>query len=214
MTLPARRHGPDTAFAARRNRADEKELADRLRQRIAVAEKAARAAGAAAGTQPPPPIERRRGPVGSGTMVLACSCLALAASVGMLGYETFGPPAAQDTAIGDAPAPLVFSGVSSRYVQSAEGPALELSGIVRNQDAQPRAPAVTLKLSGSRVAIEERLALGSVPLSPGAERPFAVRLLLPEGARTVSLLPASKGGEPAPSMVLVSPAWTAETPGY
>ncbi|MEM7519089.1 MAG: hypothetical protein AAF368_19460, partial [Planctomycetota bacterium] len=133
---------------------------------------------------------------------------ALLLSVGYLGFETLtAEPAA------DAPARpnLDFSGVTSRYVQSAEGPALELTGVVRNEGVDAVQPEVTLQLAGNRVAIEEPLRLGVATLPPGAERPFTVRLLLPKGAKTVKLLPPEGSGAPARTMPLVSPGWTADS---
>jgi hypothetical protein len=125
-------------------------------------------------------------------------------SVALLSFETLkGSPAAP----ADRPA-LEFSELRSRYVSSSEGPALELSGIVMNAGGQMVPPEVVLQLAGKRLAIEEPLQLGGAALPPGAERPFTVRLLLPEGTETVSLLPPSEGSRFRKSMPLVSPAWT------
>lgn len=215
MTLPAQKRDPFPPASRGRTRAAERELADRLRERITQAENAAKAAAAAAQERLDPPQPKRSLPVRDGfsMVLLAWSCLALAASIGILAWETVGPGAVVRS--GALRPTLDFADVSTRYVQSNEGPAIEMTGIVRNSGEDPVAPEVTLQLSGTRIAIEEPLRLGSAPLPPRAERPFAVRLLLPEGATAVKLLPtpmSERGG--APVMPLVSPAWTAETPGF
>jgi len=212
MTLPARKQDRHP-HAPRRTRADEKELAEQLRERIALAEKAARAAASEAESRFPE-VERAKKaatPQRFGWLLLAWSCVALLISMGILAYETLGPGA---TARSVERPQLEFSSLQSRFVQSAEGPALELTGVVRNGGETPAKPEFTLQLAGNRVAIEEPLKLGGVALPSGAERPFAVRLLLPPGTQSVSLLPPRADAPSEPDMVLVSPAWTADTPGY
>lgn len=158
-------------------------------------------------TKPPAPKPARKPKLSQKVAgwMLGWSLLALTMSVGYLAFETLRPtPAAAEIR-----PTLDFSQVSSRYVQSSQGPAVELSGIVRNVGEEGVEPEVTLQLAGSRVAIEEALRLGPVALPPGAERPFTVRILLPEGTKSVSLLPP-KGAEGAPrSLLAVSPGWTA-----
>lgn len=138
--------------------------------------------------------------------LLGWSLLALALSVSYLAYETLVP--------GNMPEPvrpsLDFADVSSRFVQSSEGPALELTGLVRNEGDATVEPEVVLQLAGSRVAIEEPLRLGTASLPPGAERPFTVRVLLPEGTKSVRLLPTGHVTLKPRALPLVSPAWTAD----
>ncbi|NNU16577.1 hypothetical protein HK107_09620 [Parvularcula sp. ZS-1/3] len=147
-----------------------------------------------------PPIARR-----FAKWLLGWSVLAMGLSVGYLAYETLTP----ETAVPAERPPLDFADVASRYVQSSEGPAIELSGLVRNSGETLVEPDVLLQLAGSRVAIEEPLRLGAAVLPPGAERPFTVRVLLPEGTRSVRLLPPEKSGQAMGDLMLVSPAWTA-----
>lgn len=142
-----------------------------------------------------------------GTVLLAWSIGAMVLSIGILAFEILEPSAPVVT---ERP-PLEFEEMASRHVESSEGRALELTGLVRNAGERPVQPEVTLQLAGSRVAIEEPLRLGAAALPPGAERPFTVRLLLPEGTKTVRLLPAENTRAPKGSMPLVSPAWTSET---
>lgn len=140
--------------------------------------------------------------------LLGWSCLALGLSVAYLALETLKPEAAT---VRERPA-LDFTDVASRHVMSSEGPALELSGLVRNAGETPVEPDVVLQLAGNRVAIEERVRLGAAALPPGAERPFTVRVLLPRGTKTVRLLPPSGDAAVQRSMPLISPAWTAPPP--
>ncbi|MCQ8184536.1 hypothetical protein [Parvularcula maris] len=140
------------------------------------------------------------------SLLLGWSCAIMAASVGYLAYETLKP--AEMVAAELLPG-LDFSGVTSRYVQSSEGPAVELSGVVRNIGEEMVEPEVTIQLAGTRVAVEEQLRLGTASLPPGAERPFTVRALLPEGTRTVRLLSPKEPSVPALDMPMVSPGWTA-----
>lgn len=215
MTLPARRRDPYPLPETGRSRAAERELAEKLRERIALAERAARAAAETAEARLETPAPKKdEASRGFGIALLVWSCLAFVASVGILTYETLGPGAAVRSGV-TRPA-LAFADISTRYVQSAEGPALELTGLVRNSGEGPVAPEVRLQIAGEKVSIEEHLRLGGAPLQPQAERPFAVRLLLPEGVTSVKLLPpvGEGAGSGKPSMILVSPAWTADTPGY
>ncbi|MEM9840404.1 MAG: hypothetical protein AAF830_14785 [Pseudomonadota bacterium] len=215
MTLPATRRDPYPLPEEGRSRAAERALAEKLRERIALAERAARAAAETAEARVKPPQPKQDDNLrGFGIALLVWSCLALIASIGILAYETFGASsAAQAAALRPA---LTFADVSTRYVQSAEGPALELTGVVRNSGETSVLPEVRLQIAGEKVAIEENLRLGGAKLQPEAERPFAVRLLLPEGVSSISLLPPTADGQTVrqPSMTLVSPAWTADAPGY
>ncbi|MEE4210889.1 MAG: hypothetical protein V2I43_16690 [Parvularcula sp.] len=137
--------------------------------------------------------------------LLVFASAAMLGSVALLSYETLGGGGA---AVGERPA-FEFRDLRSRYVRSSEGPALELSGLLANAGEVELEPEVLLQIAGRRVAIEEPLTLGGAMLPPGAERPFTVRLLLPEGTETVSLLPPTEGSRYRRSMSLVSPAWTA-----
>jgi hypothetical protein len=159
--------------------------------------------GAGPAAENPKPVKTRRRLAG---MLLAWSCAMMAASVGYLAYETLKP--AEPVAAEPLPG-LDFSGVTSRYVQSSEGPAVELSGVVRNIGEEMVEPEVTIQLAGSRVAVEQQLRLGTASLPPGAERPFTVRALLPEGTRTVRLLSPKEPSMAPMEMPLVSPGWTA-----
>ncbi|MEM1410107.1 MAG: hypothetical protein AAGG79_05100 [Pseudomonadota bacterium] len=212
MSLPAQQ--PETSARPRsRGRADERELAEQLRARIALAEEAALAAARVAEqriTPPEPPAREELASKRLGLTLLIWSFIALIVSIAILAWETVGPGA--EVRALERPA-LQFSGLQTRYVQSAQGPTLEITGIVKNGGEEPVDPQVTLQLAGGRVAIEEPLRLGRTELPAGAERPFALRLLLPEGVRSVNLLPLQ--GEPVSEqkMLLVSPGWTAETPG-
>lgn len=139
-----------------------------------------------------------------GTMLLVWALLALITSVSVVAYDALKP----------APAPVIppaltFSDLSNRLVQSNEGPALELSGLVSNAGSVTLEPEVLLRLSGKRLAIEEPLRLGLASLPPGAERPFTVRIVLPQGVQSVSLLPTDKTSVVVRSLPVISPAWTA-----
>lgn len=138
--------------------------------------------------------------------LLGWSVAAMALSLAYLTFETLNT--------GSASAPirpaLDFSGVETRYVQSSEGPAIELSGVVRNEGDTLVEPEVILQLAGSRVAIEEPIRLGGAALPPKAERPFTLRVVIPEGTKTVRLLPPDTAAERPRPMPLVSPAWTAD----
>lgn len=138
--------------------------------------------------------------------LLGWSVLAMGLSFAYLTYETLNAAPAAPL---ERPA-LDFSGVQSRYVMSTEGPALELSGVLRNDGETMIEPDVLLQLAGGRLAIEEPLRLGGAALPPGAERPFTVRVLLPEGVRSVRLLPPEQSGLRPREMALISPAWTAQ----
>ena len=137
--------------------------------------------------------------------LLGWSVVAMGLSFAYLTYETLNAPPAASI---ERPS-LNFDGVESRYVMSSEGPALELSGVVRNDGEALTEPDVILQLAGGRVAIEEPLRLGIAALPPGAERPFTVRVLLPNGVRSVRLLPPEQSGLRPREMTLISPAWTA-----
>lgn len=213
MTLPARKDDHLPHPPRKRTRWEEKELAEQLRERIALAERAALAAAeeAQARMSDVARAEKAATPERFGIILLVWSCVALLISMGILAYETLGPGAAARAI--ERPQ-LEFSDLNTRFVQSAEGPAVEITGILRNTGDRPAKPEFTLQLVGNRVAIEEPLKLGGAALPSGAERPFAVRLLVPNGTQQVSLLPPQEGTSSEPDMVLVSPAWTAETPGY
>ncbi|GGY55081.1 hypothetical protein [Parvularcula lutaonensis] len=138
--------------------------------------------------------------------LLGWSVAAMALSLSYLTFETLNTGSVETP---DRPA-LDFSDVQTRYVQSSEGPAIELSGVVRNEGDRLVEPEVVLQLAGSRVAIEEPVRLGGAALPPKAERPFTLRVVIPEGVKTVRLLPPdTEAARPRP-MPLVSPAWTAE----
>lgn len=212
MTLPARREDPREDFSRPRPR--------KLEQRPLKPETTASPANqllkmleeAHEPIRPQPSPAKTRKAANAmlkrfGNWLLGWSCAALLMSVGYLGFETL---TAEPAMAAPARPSLDFSSVTSRYVQSAEGPALELTGVVRNDGTEAVQPEVTLQLAGNRVAIEEPLRLGVAALPPGAERPFTVRLLLPKGAKTVKLLPPEGSTAPARTMPLVSPAWTAE----
>ncbi|MEM0930080.1 MAG: hypothetical protein AAGI89_12410 [Pseudomonadota bacterium] len=139
-----------------------------------------------------------------GTILLVWAVLALITSVSVVAYDALKPV----PAIVIPPA-LTFSELDHRLVQSNEGPALELSGLVSNAGEEVREPEVLLRLSGKRLAIEEPLRLGLASLPPGAERPFTVRILLPQGVQSVSLLPTEEKSLMIRSLPVVSPAWTA-----
>lgn len=141
-----------------------------------------------------------------GIVLFVWSILALSASVGVVIYDILR----EDRLVAAAQRPpLVFNQLAHRYVQSSEGPALELSGLVTNGGSEPVEPSVVLQLAGSRLAIEEPLRLGIVTLPPGAERPFTVRVLLPEGVESVRLLPGEQRPVLTRNLSTVSPAWTA-----
>lgn len=212
MTNPLRRTDSSTDLSSRE---EVQSLADRILERVDAAERAAREAqqiaearNAEAFPEPPKKSALQR----FGGFLLLWSLMALAASVGILAWETVGPGGAVRASATERP-PLEFGQLSTRHVQSAEGAALEITGILKNVGSERADPAVTLQLAGNRVAIEEPLRLGQAPLPPGAERPFAVRILLPEDVQSVSLLPLTQDPSSEPHMVLISPGWTAEKPG-
>jgi hypothetical protein len=142
-----------------------------------------------------------------GGLLLGWSFALAAASIGYVAFETLKAPELRPA----PPAPLALGDIVSRHVQSSEGAALEITGTLRNIGDRRMEPEVLLQLAGSRVAIEEPLRLGGNDLLPGAERPFTVRLLLPEGTRSVKLLPP-RDVDPGRSLTMptVSPGWTAE----
>lgn len=152
-----------------------------------------------------PPAQPKRLSRKLASWLLGWSVAAMALSFAYLTYETLSAPAAT---VMERPA-LAFEGVQTRYVISSEGPALELSGLIRNEGEGLTEPEVILQLAGGRVAIEKPLRLGGAALPPGAERPFTVRVLLPEGVRSVRLLPPEQSGLRPREMALISPAWTA-----
>ncbi|MEO1042422.1 MAG: hypothetical protein AAFX52_09030 [Pseudomonadota bacterium] len=138
-----------------------------------------------------------------GTMLLVWALLALITSVSVVAYDALKPVPAPVI-----PPALTFSELNHRLVQSNEGPALELNGLVSNAGVSTLEPEVLLRLSGKRLAIEEPLRLGLASLPPGAERPFTVRIVLPQGVQSVSLLPTDKTSVVVRSLPVISPAWT------
>ena len=78
--------------------------------------------------------------------------------------------------------PLTVDARLDRYVQSSQGPALLLSGTIRNAG-----PAVIPQLSLAVNAKAQAVPLPSVAIQPGGERPFRVRVLLPSAAQDVTL---------------------------
>lgn len=138
-----------------------------------------------------------------GTILLVWAVLALITSVSVVAYDALKPVPAIVV-----PPALTFTELDHRLVQSNEGPALELSGLVSNAGDQMREPEVLLRLSGKRLAIEEPLRLGLASLPPGAERPFTVRIVLPQGVQSVSLLPTEETSVTIRSLPVISPAWT------
>ena len=138
-----------------------------------------------------------------GTILLVWSILALIISVSVVAYDALKPIPAPVI-----PPALTFTDLNHRLVQSNEGPALELKGLVSNAGDDVLEPEVLLRLSGKRLAIEEPLRLGLASLPPGAERPFTVRVLLPSGVQSVSLLPTEETSLTVRTLPVVSPAWT------
>ncbi|MEO1659152.1 MAG: hypothetical protein AAFR65_15690 [Pseudomonadota bacterium] len=139
-----------------------------------------------------------------GTILLVWAVLALITSVSVVAYDTLKPIPAVII-----PPALTFTELDHRLVESNEGPALELTGLVSNDGDNVLEPEVLLRLSGKRLAIEEPLRLGLASLPPGAERPFTVRILVPQGVQSVSLLPTDQTSLVVRSLPVISPAWTA-----
>ena len=79
-----------------------------------------------------------------------------------------------------------------RYVRSSQGPALLLSGVIRNEG-----PEVVPQLSLYVGAEAQAVPLPPVAVPPGGERPFRVRVLLPMAPREVTLgVAAAEGPSP------------------
>ncbi|MBB4658592.1 zinc-ribbon domain-containing protein [Parvularcula dongshanensis] len=88
-------------------------------------------------------------------------------------YAYLRPPAA-------APA-LSVEAALGRYALSDQGPAVSITGVVRNDGLDETFPRLVLTATGPAGSEAQVVPLPAVPLPPGGERPFAVRALLPEG---------------------------------
>ena len=99
-----------------------------------------------------------------------------------------------------APAPpaaptLTVEARLTRYATSSQGPAASLTGVVRHEG---EGGAVTPRLVLEAGAGEQTVPLPVVPLPPGGERPFSVRVLLPAEARAIRLSVRDDGSEASP----------------
>ena len=87
-----------------------------------------------------------------------------------------------------APQPLSVAVQLDRYVLSDQGPAVLLSGTIRNEGGEviPELVLIAGPAAGEN-SEEASVPLPPVLLPPGGERPFAVRVLVPTDTRTVRL---------------------------